>query len=288
MTRILVLGGTGMVGQAVARDSRDRKLDTVCAARSGGDVQLDLTDDDALRKLVRDVRPDVTINAAANVDHAAIEGSPGPAYLINARFVGVLAEAVREATGRLVHISTDQWWTGDGNAQHDEDAPVRILNEYARSKLAGEAFALTAPDALVVRTNVTGLRGTPGRPTFVEWVFETLDGDEPLRLFDDFFTSTMAATDLARALLDLAGTDQRGIINVASSQVSSKLEFVGAIARAQGRPLREHEVASVRDLWPPRAESLGLDVRRAEHLLGRLLPDLGQTAEVLVAAHARP
>ena len=285
MTDLLVLGATGMVGQAVVAAARERGLEVVGVARSGADIAADLTVDDELRDAVERVRPRVVINAAALVNHTVAEDDPALAYRLNARLVGVLAEAARSVGARLVHVSTDQFWTGDGDAKHPEDAPVRLLNEYARSKLAGETFALTAPDALVVRTNVTGLRHDQARPTFIEWVFAALHADDELTLFDDFYTSTMAAEHLAQALLDLADTSERGLLNVASSEVSSKATFIGAIADALGRALPPHKLASVRGLWPPRAESLGLDVARAERLLGRALPDLATTAGALVQAN---
>lgn len=285
MTDLLVLGATGMVGQAVVRAARARDVDVVGVARSGGDLKADLLVDDELRRVVSDVRAPLVINCAALVNHTQAEEDPALAYALNARLVGVLAEAARDA--RIVHVSTDQFWTGDGDAKHAEDAPVRLVNEYARSKFAGEAFALTAPDALVVRTNVTGLRGDAGRPTFIEWVFGALEAGEDLKLFDDFYTSTMAAPDLADALLDLIAGDARGLLNVASSEVSHKQRFILAVAAAMGLPEPPHEVASVVGLWPPRAESLGLDVSRAEAVLQRPLPDLEATARTLVAAHAR-
>ncbi len=63
-----------------------------------------------------------------------------------------------------MQISTDHYFCGQGDLKHDESAPVTLLNEYARTKYAGEAFALTNPEACVIRTNVVGFRGWEVRP----------------------------------------------------------------------------------------------------------------------------
>ena len=282
---MLVIGATGMVGQAVMAAGRARGLTVIGAARTGTDRAVDVCNDAALRGLLEEVRPDVVVNCAAIVSHALCEKQPGVAYLINARAVSVLAEAARGTGARLVHISTDQYWLGDRDAKHAEDAPVRLVNDYARSKYAGERFAETVPEALIVRTNVTGLRGDHSRPTFIEWVFAALKGTEPLQLFHDFYTSTIDAPALAEATLDLAQVRVSGLFNVASSEVASKEEFITAVAREMGVEMPPYQRASVMGLRPRRPESLGLDVDRAEQLLGRPLPGLVDTVRALVGQY---
>jgi dTDP-4-dehydrorhamnose reductase len=272
-----------MVGQAVAAAASARGDAVVGAARSGAEVVLDVLDDRAVAAAVADARPDVVVNCAALVSHDACERDPAAAYLLNGRAVAVIAEAAHAAGARLVHVSTDQYWTGDGRARHDESAPVRLVNEYARSKLAGEGFARGYANTLTVRTNVTGFRGRDGQPTFAEWVFGALERGDEITLFDDFFTSTIDARSLADALLDLDAAGHTGLLNVASSQVASKQEFIECVARASGHGDRTFGTASVRGLQPPRAESLGLDVSAAQRALGRPLPDTGAVVAALVA-----
>jgi dTDP-4-dehydrorhamnose reductase len=283
MGKVLVIGATGMVGQAVSKAASAREHDVTGAARSGAGETLDILDDAAVVALFERLRPDVAVNCAAIVSHEGCERDPAVACLVNGRAVAVIAEAAARAGTRLVHVSTDQYWIGDGRAKHAEDAPVRLVNEYARSKYAGEGFARAYANTLTVRTNVTGFRGLDGRPTFVEWVIGALRAGEDMTLFDDFFTSTLDATALAEAILDLVDGGQTGLLNVASSQVSSKQEFIEAMARELGVRDREFATASVRGIDPPRAESLGLDVSAAERALGRPLPDLKETVAALVA-----
>jgi dTDP-4-dehydrorhamnose reductase len=285
---LLVLGSRGLLGGAGAARAAARGLEVVGAARANADEAVDVRDLDALEALVLRVAPATVVNCVGLTDLAACESDPGLAYAVNARPAAALAALAGRLGFGLVHVSTDHFFTGDGDALHDEDAPVVLVNEYARSKLAGEAFALTDAGSLVVRTNIVGLRGWPGRPTFAEWALEAIGAGRPLTLFDDFLTSSLDVGACAEALLDLAARGAAGRLNVASSEVASKERFVAALAEAVGATLPPVTTGSVRDLSPRRAESLGLDVRRAEGLLGRGLPGLRETVEAIATAARSP
>jgi dTDP-4-dehydrorhamnose reductase len=280
---LLVLGSTGMLGQAMMAEAALRGQTAIGVARRGSDRSCDLTDAGAIADLFAATRPTAVINCAALTDLARCEADPCAAFLINARAVALLAESCRLYCARLVQISTDHFFTGDGRAAHDEASPTRLLNEYARSKFAGEAYALSLADALVLRTNVTGLRGWAGKATFAEWLMGAIDRDEPLTLFDDYFTSTLDSGSLARACFALLDCGASGLLNVASSQIASKLEFAAALASRMGLDLAHARAGSVRGLTPRRAESAGLDVRKAEALLGHRLPSLEETVDALVS-----
>jgi dTDP-4-dehydrorhamnose reductase len=285
---LVVVGATGMLGAAVMAEARQRKLLVTGAARRGADVAIDLTNATACSVMLKRLRPQTIINCAALTDLRACAEDPNLAFLINAQGVSFLAEAAAQIGARLVHVSTDHFFTGDGALAHREDAAVSLVNDYARSKHAGETFALNAPRSLVVRTNVTGRRGSPGRPTFFEWALSSVNADEQIVGFDDYFTSTIDAGTLAEALLDLAGGGAEGRLNVSSRHVSSKLDFLRCLARAAGRADARLVPGSVRTLVPRRAESCGLDVTRASALLGRSLPDLDDVIQRLLAVGEAP
>ena len=252
--RILLFGPTGLLGQALAREARRRGDTIVGAARRGAERAVDLASGEGLRELIASVAPDLVINAAALTNLDACEANPSTAHAINAVAVGSMAETCGELATRFLHVSTDHFYTGDRDRPHDETAPVRLVNEYARSKFAGEGLAMRLRDVLVVRTNFTGMRGWPGQPTFLEWAAGALERREPITLFDDFFTSTIDADTLATALLDFAARQATGVANVASRQVASKKEFVEALAQAMGIRLNWARTASVKSMAVARAE----------------------------------
>ena len=280
---ILLFGATGMLGQALAAEAARRKQPLIGAARRGASVAVDISDAVALNACLEKFRPDLVVNAAAMTSLDACERDPTRAYAVNARAVATMSEWCRNAAVRMVQISTDHFFTGDRDRRHGESEPICLVNEYARTKYVGEGFAALAPRALTLRTNVTGLRGWDGQATFFEWVMAALTKRTPLALFEDFFTSTIDATTLAVALFDLVERDATGLFNVASSTVASKRRFVHALAREAGVTLDWDKPASVASLPTARAESLGLDVAKAERLLGYRLPDLQQVAINLIS-----
>lgn len=280
---ILVFGASGTLGQAIAAEARRRGRAVCGVSRHGPDRIADLACIEDIAPLLAEVAPALVINAAAIANIEECERDPVAALAVNARAVLAMSEFCRQAKIPLVQISTDHFFTGNGAALHSERAPVAFANEYARTKFLAEGFAGRVPRALVVRTNVTGLRGWPGRPTFAEWALDALDRRAPLRLFDDFFCSTIDGASFSRALLDLIGSGANGIVNLASRTVASKRDFVHTLARMRGIDLDWDEPASVASLAVQRAESLGLDVALAERLLGYALPDTDQVCRNLVA-----
>jgi dTDP-4-dehydrorhamnose reductase len=279
----LVFGATGLLGQALVAEGRRRGTRLVGAARKNTDYAIDLTDAQQIASLIAAATPTLIINAAANTNLDSCERDPDGAYLVNARAVVVMAEQCRAVGARFVQISTDHFFVGDGAKRHSESVPVTLVNEYARTKYAGEEFALALAGSLVLRTNITGFRGWIGQPTFVEWAIDALVNRRPLKLFDDFYTSTIDVVDFSRLLFDLVDAEATGLLNLASRTVSSKRQFVQTLATALGVHLDWAEGASVRDLPVPRAESAGLDVSKAERLLGHSLPTLDDVCHALVS-----
>lgn len=283
---LLIIGSTGTLGQALRRAAARRKMDVLGAARSGAERTLDIADAGAISALCRAERPQLVVNCAAVTDLDLCERQPATAYLVNTRAAGLIAAVSAEIGARCVHVSTDHFFTGDGTMLHDEAAPVRLVNEYARSKYAGEALALAVPGTLVVRTNLTGWRGWVGRATFLEWAVGELEQRKRIPGFSDFFTSTLDAYTLANAIFDLVAADGAGLFNVASRETTDKATFLRHLAGKLGLPVEDIHDDSVRVLATPRAESLGLDVRKAEAALGYRLPSATEVIAALV--NARP
>ncbi len=282
--RYLVIGATGLLGQALMGELRRRKFTSAGLARKGADIAADITDDAGISALIAELSPGIVINIAALIDVGACERDPDRAAGINGHAVGIIAKACRKSESKLVQISTDHFYTGDGSATHDEAAPVTLLNEYARSKHAGETCAGDNDDALIIRTNFTGWRGVPNAPTFLEWAVSAIRAGEEMTAFEDFYTSTLDAPSCARAIVDLAESGLSGLVNLGARDVASKKEFLFMLANALGGDTSHIRTGSVLGLTPRRAESLGLDSSRAQALLDWELPDTATAIDRLLTA----
>ncbi|MDR3509401.1 MAG: sugar nucleotide-binding protein, partial [Caulobacteraceae bacterium] len=192
--------------------ARRRGLSALAASR-GAELALDVRDEAALRRTLAEIRPKAIVNAAAIVSLPQCETDPLDAWLVNARPAAIIARHAAEAGARFVQISTDHYYCGDGRRAHREDEPVRLINEYARTKYAAEAFALTAPDALVLRVNFVGWPSPKGT-SFAEWAMGVIDQDLAADLYDDQFVSSLDVWTLAEAVVDLTLGSASGRLNL--------------------------------------------------------------------------
>jgi dTDP-4-dehydrorhamnose reductase len=211
VSRWLITGAGGQLGT---------DLQSVLAARAAGaaggaepDVQvravgsreLDITDAVAVAAMVDDFGPDVVINAAAYTAVDDAEEAQPQAYLVNATGPAVLASALARAGGRLIHVSTDYVFAGDGSRPYettDEPAP---RSAYGRTKLAGErAVRELLPDSsYVVRTAwVYGATGA----NFVKTMARLEHQRDTVSVVADQQGSPTWSADLARALVELGGS----------------------------------------------------------------------------------
>lgn len=271
--KAFLLGSTGLLGQAMLRECNARCYRVASAARQNAPVAIDIVDAPSLVSLVQAESPDVVINCAGLIDIDTCEANPGMAWQTNARPLAFLADWARQHDRLLLQVSTDHYYTEGGPIAHDEVAPIRLVNEYARSKFAGEAFALTVPHSLVLRTSIVGIRRWT-RPTFAEWAIDLVEQDRPAKLFHDAYTSSIDVTSFAKASLDLLEKGARGLYNLAAREIYSKEAFVREVALQLGHPLSKATAASVDTLSTRRANCLGLDVSRAQGQLGYELPTL--------------
>ena len=271
--KVLLLGSTGMLGQAIRKNFSIAGITVYGVATKSADYNFDLTNKKMLSKCFSEIKPDIMINAAANIDLNFCEENPQMAYMINSHLVGNLVEQCLLYNTYMIHISTDHYYVGDGRKKHKETDGICLVNEYARTKYLGECLALLSDNALVVRTNIVGYRGNKSKLTFFEWVIQSLLEKHKLTLFNDFYTSSMTVNQLAQVLLDVIPIHPTGIVNIASSEVMSKKEFILGIAEYLN--FHPHYIqGSVHDIiGVHRADSLGLDVSLAEELLGYELPD---------------
>jgi len=192
MKKILQIGTIGQLGWELLR---------TCAPL--GDVvaldypEVDLSDSPALRELVRSIRPDIIINAAAytNVDKA--ESEPELARAINAIGPGVLAEEAKKIDAVMVHYSTDYVFDGTKGSPYVETDKPNPLNVYGQTKMEGEqAIAASGCVNLVLRTSwVYSMR----QGGFVTKVLQWAREQEVMRVVDDQISSPTSARMLAEA-----------------------------------------------------------------------------------------
>jgi dTDP-4-dehydrorhamnose reductase len=154
--RLLVTGSTGQIGWQLQRTLAPLGEVIACTR-----TQLDLGDPEAAGGVVRELAPDVVVNAAAYTAVDKAEKEPKLAHTVNAIAPGRIAEEVARSGGLLVHFSTDYVFAGAKADAYMEDDPTGPLNVYGRTKLAGEQLIAASGCAhLILRTTwVYDIRG---------------------------------------------------------------------------------------------------------------------------------
>ena len=152
--KILLLGKGGQVGWELQRSLSLLGEVVACDFDSAGELKADFSEPESLAPLVRRVRPDAIVNAAAHTAVDKAESEPDLARRINATAPGVLAREAAALGARLVHYSTDYVFDGSGDQPRTEASPTAPLSVYGRTKLeAEELIAASGCQHLILRTS---------------------------------------------------------------------------------------------------------------------------------------
>lgn len=281
--KIMLIGSTGLLGKSIISKFRKKNIEIVGIARKQSNINIDITSDILLEECFNEIKPDIVINSAAIVNLSYCEKNKLDAYLINARSVSKLAELCAKYKSYFIQVSTDHYYINDTMKQHKETDVITLVNEYARTKYLGECFASLYNNSLVVRTNIVGFKGNIETPTFLEWVINSIHTKRNMTLFEDFYTSSIHVKQLADIILDLIKIRPTGTINVASSEVKNKKEFILEFAKQIKASDMKFETGTVKKIIEiNRAESLGLDVKKVENILGYSMPGFDQVIDSIV------
>jgi dTDP-4-dehydrorhamnose reductase len=216
VSRILVTGAAGVVGGYVADVFDDHDL--VLTDRICDDDPLDVTEPDAVRRLVRDVRPAIVIHLAAATDVDRCEQDPDLAYRTNAIGTQNVALACQEAGSILVYTSTAGVFGGDKHEPYIEFDPPAPANVYGHSKLAGERIVESLLDRFYIARAGWMVGGGAKDRKFVGKMLELIEGGaRHLRAVDDKFGSPTYAKDLAVGLRALVETGHFGLYHVVNA-----------------------------------------------------------------------
>lgn len=268
--RILLLGGNGQVGWEL--ESLLAPLgDVLAPARR----ELDLTDFASIPRSVRELRPELIVNAAACTSVDRAETEPDVAMAVNGIAPGILAEEAKRIGAGLVHYSTDYVFDGRKTAPYTEDDKPNPLNAYGRSKHAGDlAIEAVLGAYLILRTGwIYGLR----RQNFLTVIRRQADSGKEIRVVDDQVgcptwcrTLAKGTTDIFRSIQGPGGAfverlaERRGTYHYSGTGQTSWFGFARAIIETDpGRT-----AGRTRDVIPIRSDGFSrLAIRPAYSVL---------------------
>lgn len=291
MTRLLVTGDTGLLGSAIAEQALRRffvsGLSRSQSIASPGWIHHSIDLREIITGVLAGIHPDAIIHCAATTDVEQCENNPAGTYALNAGATEQLADWAAQNRVKFVYISTDSVFDGMRAGYREEDSP-KPLNEYARSKAAGESIALRCcPEALIVRTNFFGWN-QGGKTNIGKWIYERLAHGEPFPAFSDVRFSPLFVEDLARIVLDLTALDAKGTFHVAARDSCTKYEFALLLGQALQIDTRNVKPTVLEDALfrARRPRDTSLCVTKCEAFLGRKMPNVEEGIARFVKAFA--
>lgn len=274
--KILVTGAKGQVGTEFCKlDHADAQI--IAADRA----EFDMSTEARIRSYLRELRPDVIINAGAYTAVDRAEEQQEICFAINAMAPRVLAEEAATLGSMLIHYSTDYVFDGKKEGAYSEDDPVCPLGVYGRSKLEGErGIASSGARALVLRTS--WVYSSHGR-NFLLTMLRLAKEKPELRIVDDQVGAPTSAKAIAAATAGLvrnwasvrAESFPSGVYHMTAAGSSSWCGFALAIFARAGLQRNPAIIPITSDEYPTpaaRPKNSVLSNKRFQQAFGFRLP----------------
>jgi len=221
LTSLIIFGGSGQLGRSLSSVFPE----AIPYSHSSDNRKADITNFKRLKEIFESEKPEIVINASAFTNVDACESEKERAFAVNSMGVMNIASLCREYSSKFIHFSTDYVFSGN-KGQYSEDSVPDPINYYGFSKSIGDAYALSAPSSLVIRTS--GVYGY-GK-NFPRFVYDSLNAGKTVNVIEGYY-SPITSELLARSVKYLIEHDKNisGILNIAGERIS-RFELAKTIA----------------------------------------------------------
>lgn len=247
--KVLLTGARGQLGCDVMKVLTARDLPHLGL----GKAECDVTNGDAVRQCLTVYGPDVVIHCAAYTAVDRAEDEEELCRTVNVRGTENVAHACAELGAKMLYLSTDYIFPGNGETPFETDDPTGPLNAYGRSKLGGEKAVREALDRYFI-VRISWVFGKYGK-NFVKTMLRLGREKSFVKVVEDQVGSPTYTADLAPLLCDMIATDKYGIYHATNEGTSSWAEFAAEIFRQMGStasvvpiPSGEYPVRAARPL----------------------------------------
>lgn len=238
MMKVVITGATGQLGHDVCEEMNRRGIENIGL----GSKDCDITRAEAVDELFKREKPDAVIHCAAytKVDNA--EEDWERCWAVNADGTKNLARVCRKYGAKMLYISTDYVFPGEGEDAYEPEDAYGPRGNYGRTKLAGElAVQAFLKEYFIVRISwVFGINGS----NFVKTMLGLAETHDTLRVVADQIGSPTYTADLAPLLCDMIETNKYGIYHASNEGVCSWADFAEAIFAAAGKQVKVQRVTT--------------------------------------------
>lgn len=254
--KVLITGANGLLGIKVVKELQQNGYDVIPTHHSkplhSGSLKLDVTENEAVDKLIRRIRPDIVIHAAAETNVDLCEKEPVHAYKVNVNATRNIAISSQKAKAKLIYISTD--YVFDGNkgyyAEEDETNPI---NFYGLTKLKGEEEVRKhCSNYLILRSSVN-FGWHPYKQSFATWVITSLEHGETISVVTNHYNTPTLTNNLAQVIKEAMEKDLVGLYHASGAERINRYKFAIKIAHKFNLPEEIIKPIKMKDL-----KSLGI------------------------------
>lgn len=244
---ILITGILGQLGYDLAKEFTKRGVEYIAPSLE----ELELTTEAGAKNYILEKKPDMVIHCAAYTAVDKAESEAELALTVNGFGTRWIAEACHEIDAKLMYISTDYVFGGDGHIPYEINDEKKPVNVYGRSKLLGEdaVCAMVDEKHFIVRTSwVFGINGN----NFIKTMLRLADKKDKISVVNDQIGSPTYTVDLARLLADMAATEKYGTYHATNEGFCSWAEFAREIFAQAGIDIEVDGIPTIEYPTPAR------------------------------------
>lgn len=244
--KVFVTGVRGQLGHDVVYELEKRGIEAV-----GVDIQeMDITDAVSVDRVIREAAPDAVIHCAAYTAVDAAEDNVALCRKVNADGTANIAKVCKELDIKMMYISTDYVFDGQGTRPWEPDDECHPLNVYGQTKYEGEMAVTDAVDKYFI-VRIAWVFGVNGK-NFIKAILNKAKTTDTITVVNDQFGSPTYTYDLARLLVDMIQTDRYGFYHATNEGICSWYEFACEIFTQAGVKVNVIPVTS--DEYPAKAK----------------------------------
>lgn len=243
MKKILVTGCNGQLGRAICREYEQDDVTFVNTdvIEADGVLSLDITNIEQVMAMVMEEKPEVIINCAAHTNVDACEKEWDLAYRINAIGPRNLSIAANAVDAKMIHVSTDYVFEGNGTVPYTEFDEPNPVSAYGKTKLEGERFVKEfAKKHFIFRTAWLYGEGK----NFVKTMLRLSETHDEISVVCDQLGTPTSAKELAKMIHYLEGTENYGTFHATCEGDTNWAAFTEEIFRLTGRTTKVNHVTS--------------------------------------------
>jgi len=239
LKRILLTGANGLLGQKTAEifaKESDHELFLTDLAERAEEPRkfkyfpLDITNKEAVKEKVKELNPDIIINAAAYTNVDGCETERELSWRVNVDAVKNFIIASRYNSTKVIHVSTDYIFDGK-TGNYDEQSRPSPKSFYGKEKLASEnALISSGIEHAIIRTMIIYGNGKNVKRNFALWLIDMLGKNHTVTIVDDQYGQPTMVDDLGLALLRIVERNKKGIYHVSGSEYLNRYEFAIRLA----------------------------------------------------------